>query len=92
MIEFMSVEPEQNRIRHYTLEIQSGLFGDVCLITRWGRGDQASRQTREYWFDVEEDAIEQAKTLFRRRVRNRYRVTEKGYPYVEILERLLGIA
>ena len=31
------IEPATNKWRFYHLTIESGLFGDWCLVRRWGR-------------------------------------------------------
>ncbi|MBI1744394.1 WGR domain-containing protein [Candidatus Acetothermia bacterium] len=39
-----SVDPEQNRYRFYVLSIEKDLWGNSCLIQRWGRIGKKARE------------------------------------------------
>ena len=39
-------EPSRNIARYYVLSIEETLFGQVCLIRRWGRIGSAGRTIR----------------------------------------------
>ena len=49
-------DPSRNMNRFYALEISRTLFGEPCLLRRWGRIG-ASGRTMTHVFDAEEDAV-----------------------------------
>ncbi|WP_104668368.1 WGR domain-containing protein [Ensifer adhaerens] len=62
----------RNMARFYSIEIDSNLFGEICLTRRWGRigarGHSAAHQ-----FSQEGDAIRLFLNLTRRKLRRGYR-------------------
>ncbi|ESQ87809.1 WGR domain-containing protein [Asticcacaulis benevestitus] len=57
--------------RLYELDVQPGLFGDVCLTRHWGRIGTHG-QTKEYWYPNEPIADELANKLLKRKARRGY--------------------
>ncbi len=46
------IDPNQNCYRFYHITIQPGLFGNFCLIRRWGRvGNKGRSLSRSYTMD-----------------------------------------
>ncbi len=44
-----NIDPNQNRYRFYHITIQPGLFGNFCLIRRWGRvGSEGRRLSQSF--------------------------------------------
>jgi len=48
--------PTKNMSRFYALSIEETLFGQVCLVRRWGRIGTQGR-TVQHSFDAERDAV-----------------------------------
>lgn len=46
-----SRDPARNRARFYALSVERDLFGDWCLIRRWGRIGQGGRMRAERFAD-----------------------------------------
>ncbi len=61
-----------NMARFYSIEIDSNLFGEICLIRRWGRIG-ARGQSAAHQFSREDDAIRLFLDLTRRKLRRGYR-------------------
>ena len=72
MMLLRSIDPAKNRFRDYVLDVQPGLFGDWCVITRWGRIGSRGGQERCYWFATEEEARASVQRMLRRRHRHGY--------------------
>ncbi len=51
-------EPSKNMARYYAMSIEPTLFGDACLIRRWGRIGSTGGHQMIHYFDREEDAVE----------------------------------
>lgn len=49
-------DPKKNMARYYAMEIAETLFGEPCLIRRWGRIG-ASGQSLVHHFERERDAV-----------------------------------
>jgi predicted DNA-binding WGR domain protein len=49
-------DPGRNMARFYALSIETTLFGQTCLVRRWGRIGTAGR-TVQHSFDEEEQAV-----------------------------------
>ena len=49
-------EPSRNMARFYALSIEETLFGQTCLIRRWGRIGTAGRMV-QHSFDHEGEAV-----------------------------------
>lgn len=62
----------RNMARFYSLEIDSNLFGEICLTRRWGRIG-ARGQSSAHQFSREDDAIRLFLDLARRKLRRGYR-------------------
>ncbi len=66
-----SIDPKQNRHRFYHITIQPGLFGNFCLIRRWGRvGSEGRRFSRS--FETIEDLNKEIQRLLKMRERRGY--------------------
>lgn len=65
-------DSSKNMARFYAMSIEPTLFGDACLVRRWGRigsGGQAKR----HHFDREHDAVVLFLDLLRQKRRRGYR-------------------
>ena len=71
-----SVDPTRQRYREYAVSIQPGLFGDWCLVTRWGRIGTTGQQ-RRYWFETAEEAEAQQRRILKQRERHGYHLIEQ---------------
>jgi predicted DNA-binding WGR domain protein len=49
-------DPDRNTARFYALSIEETLFGQVCLVRRWGRIGTQGR-TVQHSFDAEREAV-----------------------------------
>ncbi|MFA6032170.1 MAG: WGR domain-containing protein [Myxococcota bacterium] len=49
-------DPERNMARFYALSIEGTLFGQTCLVRRWGRIGTRGR-TVQHSFDHEDEAV-----------------------------------
>ena len=65
-IRLSRVDPTKNMARFYELDVQIGLFGDVCVTRHWGRIG-ANGQGKEHWLDSEAKAIQLASKLERQK-------------------------
>lgn len=70
-------DPKKNMARYYAMSIEPNLFGEACLIRRWGRIG-ANGQRREHHFAREEEAV----SLFLQLVRKRRSRGYKPKPYI----------
>ncbi len=66
------LEPARNMARFYALSIEPTLFGEVCLIRRWGRIGTHG-QTKAKCFMSEAEASEEVAEILRRKARRGYR-------------------
>ncbi|MEP9369960.1 WGR domain-containing protein [Xanthobacter sp. VNH20] len=74
---FERVDPGQNMARYYALSIEATLFGDVCLVRRWGRiGGRG--QSKQHSFAKEADAVRLFLDLLRQKRQRGYRPTAKS--------------
>jgi predicted DNA-binding WGR domain protein len=62
----------KNMARFYAMSIEPTLFGDVCLVRRWGRIG-ARGQRMEHSFTREEEAVALFLSLLRQKRRRGYR-------------------
>lgn len=65
-------DPSKNMARYYALSIEPNLFGEACLIRRWGRIG-AKGQRREHHFRREDEAVELFLELLRKKRLRGYR-------------------
>jgi len=65
-------DASKNLARYYAMSIEPNLFGDACLIRRWGRIG-ARGQSREHHFTREEEAVRLFLQLLRKRRSRGYR-------------------
>ncbi|NKK99787.1 MULTISPECIES: WGR domain-containing protein [Rhizobium] len=65
-------DASKNMARYYAMTIEPNLFGEVCLIRRWGRIGAAG-QRREHHFAREEEAVRLFLQLLRKRRSRGYR-------------------
>ncbi|QPB24864.1 WGR domain-containing protein [Rhizobium sp. 007] len=49
-------DPAKNMARYYAIEIAQTMFGEVCLIRRWGRIGKRG-QEKQHVFEREEEAV-----------------------------------
>jgi predicted DNA-binding WGR domain protein len=66
------IDAEKNMARYYAMSIEPNLFGEACLIRRWGRIG-ANGQRRELHFAREEEAVGLFLQLLRKRRLRGYR-------------------
>ncbi|WP_342774487.1 WGR domain-containing protein [Peteryoungia ipomoeae] len=59
--------------RFYALSIEANLFGEACLIRRWGRIG-ANGRTMTHQFEREQDAVALFLELIRQKRRRGYRM------------------
>lgn len=60
------IDPKKNMARYYAMSIEPNLFGEACLIRRWGRIGTAG-QRREHHFAQEEEAVRLFLQVLRKR-------------------------
>lgn len=60
-----------NKHRFYSIHIAKTIFGDWALIKEWGRIGSPGT-VREEWFDDENQAINQAIIIVKKRLKNGY--------------------
>ena len=60
-----SINPERNRYRFYVLEVCRDLWGELCLIRRWGRLGASSSWTREKHTWIQSESKEELKRAIR---------------------------
>jgi predicted DNA-binding WGR domain protein len=65
-------DASKNMARFYAMSIEPTLFGDVCLIRRWGRIG-ADGQRIQHCFQREEDAVALFLNLLRQKRQRGYR-------------------
>ena len=66
------IDASKNMARFYAMSIEPSLFGDVCLLRRWGRiGGRGQSMT--YCFAREEDAVDVFLDLLRQKRERGYR-------------------
>ncbi|MBY5854142.1 WGR domain-containing protein [Rhizobium leguminosarum] len=65
-------DASKNMARYYAMSIEPNLFGEACLIRRWGRIG-ARGQGREHHFAREEEAVRLFLQLLRKRRSRGYR-------------------
>lgn len=65
----------KNMARYYTMEIFATLFGEACLIRRWGRIGTKGRQLTNH-FEKEEEAVRLFLVLLRRKSARGYRTMQ----------------
>jgi len=70
-------DPSRNMARFYAMSIEQTLFGQACLIRRWGRIG-AYGQTMQHSFDREDEAVQLFLDLLRQKRNRGYR--PKGKP------------
>jgi predicted DNA-binding WGR domain protein len=70
-IRLSRVDPAKNMARFYELDIQSGLFGDVCVVRHWGRIG-SNGQGKEHWLESDAKAIELTSKLERQKRQRGY--------------------
>lgn len=66
------IDAEKKMARYYAMSIEPNLFGEACLIGRWGRIG-ANGQRREHHFAREEEAVGLILQLLRKRRLRGYR-------------------
>ncbi|MGO7758339.1 WGR domain-containing protein [Rhizobium leguminosarum bv. viciae] len=69
----------KNMARYYAMSIEPNLFGEACLIRRWGRIG-AGGQRRVHHFKQEDEAVKLFLQLLRKRRSRGYRPKPHGRP------------
>ncbi|WP_454858540.1 WGR domain-containing protein [Rhizobium binxianense] len=72
-------DAKKNMARYYAMSIEPNLFGEACLIRRWGRIG-ASGQMRVHHFRQEEEAVKLFLELVRKRRSRGYRPIPQARP------------
>ncbi|ANP91601.1 WGR domain-containing protein [Rhizobium beringeri] len=49
-------DPTQNMARYYAMQIEQTMFGEACLIRRWGRIGRRGQEKQQV-FEREEEAV-----------------------------------
>jgi predicted DNA-binding WGR domain protein len=65
-------DASKNMARYYAMSIEPNLFGDVCLLRKWGRIG-AKGQMKVHHFGREEEAVHLFLALLRQKRRRGYR-------------------
>nr|WP_246765489.1 WGR domain-containing protein [Aminobacter sp. SR38] len=65
-------DSSKNMARFYAMSIEPTLFGDACLVRRWGRIGSCG-QAKRHHFDREHDAVVLFLDLLRQKRRRGYR-------------------
>lgn len=73
-----SRDPARNRARFYALSVERDLFGDWCLIRRWGRIGQGGRMRAERFADRRGAEAAQARAT-RARLRRGYEAHQAAH-------------
>ncbi|MBB3747215.1 putative DNA-binding WGR domain protein [Rhizobium sp. BK591] len=60
------IDATKNMARYYAMSIEPTLFGQACLVRRWGRIG-ASGQKLVHYFQHEQEAVDLFLTLLRRK-------------------------
>ena len=71
----VSIDPDRNRYRFYTLAWQPSLFGGGAIVRHWGRIGTKG-QWRAIFFGSREDAQKTVEEILRRRMGHGYQVVE----------------
>ena len=74
-VRLVSVDPERNRARFYTLTWQPALWGGGAIVRTWGRLGGPGRAMTAFYPD-RASAQASVERLIRRRLRRGYRVVE----------------
>ncbi|WP_085033728.1 WGR domain-containing protein [Ensifer aridi] len=65
-------DASKNTLHYYALSIEANLFGDVCLLRRWGRIGRKG-QMMAHHFRHEEEAVKLFLDLLRQKRKRGYR-------------------
>src|SRR4051812_18710189 len=65
-------DASRNMARYYAMSIEANLFGDVCLLRKWGRIG-SNGQMMVHHFGREEDAVRLFLDLLRQKRKRGYR-------------------
>lgn len=71
MITMRRTDPARNMARFYAIDVGRTLFGQTCVVRRWGRIG-ANGQSRHDWFETPEGAMAALKRLVRVKRRRGY--------------------
>ncbi|MCR6502069.1 WGR domain-containing protein [Shinella sp. CPCC 101442] len=72
-------DAQKNMARFYALSIEPNLFGEACLMRRWGRIG-TSGQAKVHNFEREQDAVQLFLALIRQKRRRGYRTIGSKNP------------
>jgi predicted DNA-binding WGR domain protein len=65
-------DASMNMARYYAMSIEANLFGDICLLRKWGRIGSKG-QIMVHHFDREEEAVRLFLDLLRQKRKRGYR-------------------
>jgi predicted DNA-binding WGR domain protein len=68
-----SIRPEENRYRYYSLTVDRDLWGELCLVRRWGRIWSGSREVYA-WPETEAEVDRIVRETHLSRSRHGYRL------------------
>ncbi len=71
-----SVKPEENRYRFYSLSIGPDLWGEPCLVSRWGRLWGSPSREAFNWPEAEGEVQVIVQATHRNRLRHGYRLVK----------------
>jgi predicted DNA-binding WGR domain protein len=74
------INPAKNMARYYAMDISETLFGEACLVRRWGRIGTAGQSVTHH-FENEVEAVNLFLKLIRQKRARGYR--PRGSPHVE---------
>ena len=68
-----SIQPERNRYRFYVLEVSKDLWGQPCMVRRWGRIWGGTRE-KHMWVESEDELKRAIRSVILARERHGYRL------------------
>lgn len=75
---WQSIDPAQNRYRYFVLRVDEDLWGNPCVVRRWGRIGAESLRERYVW-PASEAALERwVRHIGRAREYNGYQLVDDG--------------
>jgi predicted DNA-binding WGR domain protein len=72
-------DPARNMARYYAMSIERNLFGDICLLRKWGRIGSSGKM-KIHHFGREGDAVRLFLDLLVEKQKRGYRPPVKGGP------------
>lgn len=66
-----SIDPKENRYRHYSLSLEEDLWGEEVLVKRWGRMGNRKRESY-FWVKDGRELLEKVNEVAKKRGEHRY--------------------